>query len=134
MGDVRIGVALSDETGTLASGLPTLLRVGPRKDVRAVAQLVRDREVGEVVVGLPRRLDGTVGPQAEKVLAFADSLRASLRVPIEMWDERLTTVEAERILREAGAKARERKAKVDRIAAVLILQGYLDARAAKPKA
>ena len=134
VGDVRIGVALSDETGTLASGLPTLVRVGPRKDVRAVAALVRDREVGEVVVGLPRRLDGSLGPQAEKVLAFVASLKASLRVPVVTWDERLTTVEAERILREKGATAKERKASVDRIAALLILQGYLDARAAHPTA
>jgi putative Holliday junction resolvase len=102
--------------------------------VRAVAALVRERAAGGVVVGLPRRLDGSVGPQAEKVLAFVESLRASVRVPIEMWDERLTTVEAERILREQGVKARERKASVDRIAAVLILQGYLDARAARPPA
>jgi putative Holliday junction resolvase len=130
VGDARIGLALSDETGTLASGLPTLTRVGPRKDVRAILALVRDREVGEVVVGLPRRLDGSVGPQAEKVLAFVESLRAAVRVPVVTWDERLTTVEAERILREKGASAKERKASVDRIAAVLILQGYLDARAA----
>jgi len=134
VGDVRIGVALSDETGILATGLPTLQRVGPRKDVRAVAALVRDREVGEVVVGLPRRLDGSLGPQAEKVLAFMDSLRASLRVPVTPWDERLTTVEAERTLREAGAGSRERKASVDRIAAILILQNYLDARATQASA
>jgi putative Holliday junction resolvase len=135
VGDVRIGVALSDETETLATGLPTLTRIGPRKDVRAVADLVRDREAGEVVVGLPRRLDGSLGPQAEKVLAFVDSLRASLRVPVTTWDERLTTVQAERTLREAGARARERKASVDRVAAVLILQNYLDARSAsKPGA
>lgn len=131
MGDARIGVALSDETGTLARGLPTLARVGPRKDVRAVAGLVRGQEVGEVVVGLPLRLDGTVGPQAEKVLAFVEALRAALRVPVQTWDERLTTVEAYGILRERGVRARERKASVDRIAAVLILQGYLDARAAQ---
>lgn len=131
VGDVRIGVALSDETETLATGLPTLTRVGPRKDVRAVAELVRDREAGEVVVGLPRSLDGSLGPQAEKVLAFVDSLRASLRVPVTTWDERLTTVAAERTLREAGAGARERKASVDRVAAILILQNYLDARAAQ---
>jgi putative Holliday junction resolvase len=134
VGDVRIGMALSDETGTLASGLPTYVRVGPKKDLRAVAELVREREVGEVVVGLPRRLDGSLGTQAEKVLGFVEALRRVLSVPVETWDERLTTVEAERVLREAGAKAKERKASVDRVAAVLILQGYLDARLAKPSA
>jgi putative Holliday junction resolvase len=128
VGDARIGVALSDETGTLATGLPTLERVGPKKDLKALAELVRSREVSEVVVGLPRRLDGSVGPQAEKVLAFAESLRTSLRIPVHTWDERLTTVEAERTLREAGARAKERKAAVDRVAAVLILQNFLDAR------
>jgi putative Holliday junction resolvase len=130
VGDVRIGVALSDETGTLASGLPTLVRVGPRKDVKAIGALVRGREAEGVVVGLPRRLDGSLGPQAEKVMAFVEALRTSLRVPVSTWDERLTTVEAERILREAGAGIRERKASVDQVAAVLILQGYLDARPA----
>jgi putative Holliday junction resolvase len=135
VGDARIGVALSDETGTLASGLMTLARVGPRKDVRAVVALVRQHGAGEVVVGLPRRLDGTLGAQAEKVLAFVAALRQALPVPVETWDERLSTVEAERALKEAGAKARTRKAAVDRVAATLILQGYLDARAAaKPTA
>jgi putative Holliday junction resolvase len=132
VGDARIGVALSDETGVLASGLPTLERVGPRKDVKAIASLVREREVGGIVVGLPRKLDGSLGPQAEKVLAFVEALRASVRVPVDTWDERFSTVEAERTLREAGASRAERKASVDRVAAVLILQGYLDARAASP--
>jgi putative holliday junction resolvase len=135
VGDARIGLALSDETGTLASGLPTYERVGPRKDVRAIAELVREREVATVVVGLPLRLDGSIGPQAEKVLAFVESLRRALRVPVETWDERLTTVEAESLLREAGAKRRQRKASIDRVAAVLILQDYLDAHPlAKPSA
>ena len=132
VGDARIGVALSDETGVLASGLPTLARVGPRKDVKAIAALVREREARGIVVGLPLRLDGSLGPQAEKVLAFVETLRGSVRVPIATWDERLTTVEADRVLREAGANIRERKAKVDRVAAILILQGYLDAQVALP--
>jgi putative Holliday junction resolvase len=128
LGDKRIGVALSDETATLASGLPTLARVGPRKDVKAVAGLVRAHEAGEVVVGLPRRLDGTVGPQAEKALAFMEDLRGALRVPVVAWDERLTTVAAEEILIERGVSRRERKGMVDTVAAVIILQDYLDAR------
>jgi putative Holliday junction resolvase len=132
VGDVRIGVALSDETATIATGLPTLERVGPRKDVRALAALVREREAGEVVVGLPRRLDGTLGPQAEKVLAFVEDLRRSVRVPVVTWDERLTSVMATQALVEAGVRRQGRKGKVDRVAAVLILQSYLDARRAAP--
>ena len=128
LGDKRIGVALSDETATLASGLPTLARVGPRKDVKAVAELVRAHDAGEVVVGLPRRLDGTVGPQAEKALAFMKDLRGALRVPVLACDERLTTVAAEEILIERGVSRRDRKGMVDTVAAVIILQDYLDAR------
>jgi putative Holliday junction resolvase len=128
VGDVRIGVALSDETATLASGLLTLDRVGPRKDVRAVAALVRKHEVGEVVVGMPWRLDGTIGPQAEKVQGFVESLRRAVKVPVVTWDERFTTVAADELLAEAGVRRRDRKTRIDRAAAVLILQGYLDAR------
>jgi putative Holliday junction resolvase len=128
VGDVRIGVAASDETATLATGLPTLRRVGPRKDVKAVAALVRGHEAGEVVVGLPRSLDGSEGPQARKVLAFMDDLRGALPVPVVPWDERFTTAMATQALREAGASRRDRRAAVDQVAAVLILQSYLDYR------
>lgn len=128
VGDRRIGVALSDETATLASGLPTLQRVGPRKDVRAVAELVRLNDVGEVVIGQPRRLDGTLGLQAEKVQAFVDSLRPVLRVPLTNWDERFTTTIAEQTLIEAHVRRQKRREVVDQVAAVLILQSYLDYR------
>jgi putative Holliday junction resolvase len=128
VGDVRIGVAVSDETETLARGLPTLRRVGPRKDVRAVAALAREHEVGELVVGLPKTLAGDVGPQAEKVLAFIEDLRGVLRVPIVSWDERFTTSLANQALVEGGVSRKDRKDKVDQVAAVLILQSYLDSR------
>lgn len=128
VGDRRIGVALSDESGTLASGLATLQRVGPRKDVRAVAQLVRQHQAGEVVVGLPRRLDGSLGIQAQKVLAFMDELRPAVRVPLVPWDERFSTVMAGRALQEGELSRRERKAAVDKVSAILILQNYLDYR------
>jgi putative Holliday junction resolvase len=128
VGDRRIGVALSDETGTLATGLPTLRRVGPRKDVRAVAELIRRHEAGEVVVGLPRRLDGGLGPQAQKVLAFMDDLRPSAKVPLVPWDERFTSAMAEQALMEGDVSRRDRKDLVDKVAAILILQNYLDSR------
>jgi putative Holliday junction resolvase len=126
VGDRRIGVALSDETGTLATGLETIERVGPRKDPRAVAAVVGKSEATEVVVGLPRTLEGLVGPQAEKVLAFVEQLRAVVKVPIVLWDERFTSVIAQQALIEAGVSRKDRKLSVDKISAVLILQNYLD--------
>jgi putative Holliday junction resolvase len=129
VGDVRIGVAVSDDTGTLASGLLTLRRVGRRRDVEALAALVRDHAVERVVVGLPWRLDGTLGSQGEKVAAFVRALRLVLGVPVVTWDERLTSVAADERLAEAGVRRRARKARIDRAAATLILQEYLDAGA-----
>ena len=102
VGDVRIGVALSDETETLASGLVTLRSVGARKDAQAVAALVREHEVGEVVVGLPLRLDGSLGSRGEQVMAFVERLRRVLRVPVVTRDERLTSVAADERLAEAS--------------------------------
>jgi len=126
VGDRHIGVALSDETATLASGLPNVERRGPRQEVKAVAALVRQHDVKELVVGLPRRLDGTVGPQAEKVLAFIEALRPHVRVPLVPWDERFTSVVANQALIEGGVSRKGRKALVDKVSAILILQNYLD--------
>ncbi len=128
VGAVRIGVALSDETGTLASGLVTLKAAGPRKDAQAVARLVREHGVGEVVVGLPLRLDGTLGSRAEEVLAFVERLRRVVRVPVVTRDERLTSVAAGERLGEAGVRRRDRRARIDQAAAALILQEHLDSR------
>ena len=128
VGDARIGVALSDETATIASGLPTVERVGPRKDVLAVARLVREQGASEVVVGLPRRLDGEVGLQGQKVLAFMDALRGTIDAPVVPWDERFTTALAQQTLLEADVKRKARKGAVDKVAAILILQSYLDYR------
>lgn len=128
VGDRRIGLALSDESATLASGLPPFERIGPRKDLGFLAALVQQHEVGEVVVGLPRRLDGELGPQAEKVMVLVAGLRARLKVPVSTWDERFTTTIAEQALIEGQVSRRERRDKVDQLAAVLILQSYLDYR------
>jgi putative Holliday junction resolvase len=105
LGARRIGVALSDETETLASGLATLRAVGPRKDAQAIAALVREHGVAAVVVGVPLRLDGSQGRQAELVMAFVERLRRSLRVPVVTRDERLTSVAATERLAEAGVGA-----------------------------
>jgi len=130
VGDVRIGVAVSDETRTLASGLATLRSLGPRRDAQRIAALVDEHAVGELVVGLPLRLDGSIGPQAEKVMAFVERLRRVLRVPVVTRDERLTSVEAGARLADAGVRGRARKARIDQAAACLILQELLDERQA----
>ena len=128
VGDKLIGVALSDETATLATGLETIRRVGPRKDLRAIADLVRDHDAVEVVVGLPRKLDGTLGPQAQKVVAFMEALRPVVKVPVVPWDERFTSVVANQVLIEGERSRKERRALVDKVSAILILQNYLDYR------
>lgn len=128
VGDKRIGIALSDESATLASGLTTLERVGPRKDLKALAALVREHEVSDVVVGLPRQLDGSLGPQAQKVLQFMDELRPVVKVPVVPWDERFTSVMATQALIEGGVSRRGRRSVVDKVSATLILQNYLDYR------
>jgi putative Holliday junction resolvase len=130
VGERRIGVALSDETATLATGLDTLTRVGPRKDARAVADLVRRHGAAAVVVGLPLNMDGTAGTQAGKVRAFVDGLKRHIGVPVIERDERLTTVEAHEILRKSGVAWSQRAALLDKVSAVVILQEYLDQRRA----
>ena len=128
VGDKLIGVALSDETATLATGLETIRRVGPRKDLRAIADLVREHDAVEVVVGLPRKLDGSLGPQAQKVVAFMEALRPVVKVPLVPWDERFTSVVANQALIEGERSRKERRALVDKVSAILILQNYLDYR------
>jgi putative Holliday junction resolvase len=133
VGDRRIGVALSDETATLASPLATVTRAGRRRDLSSLADVARRHGVTAVVVGLPLNLDGTRGAQAEKVLALVDDLRRRLDVPVVTRDERLTTVEAEERLRAAGVTGwKERKRMIDQAAAVVILQEYLDELSARP--
>lgn len=127
VGDRRIGLALSDPQGILASTLGALERRGLEEDLQAILALVREHQVERIVVGLPRRLDGTLGEQARKVEDFAQRLRDVSPVPLELWDERLSTVAAQERLREAGAK-RVTRGRVDAAAAAYILQGYLDAR------
>jgi putative Holliday junction resolvase len=128
VGSKTIGVAVSDELGLCAHGLTTLQRRGMKRDVAAVLEIVHERAVDTLVVGLPYDLQGKVGPRAERVLAFVAELRAAAAPPIETWDERFSTVEAERVLLEADLSRRRRKAVIDRAAAAVILQGWLDHR------
>lgn len=128
VGDRRIGLAISDEEGWTAQPLETVVRTNLRQDLSRLIDLIRNRTVTEIVVGLPRHLDGHLGPQAEKVLTFVESLKTQTPVPVLMWDERLTTREAERTLIQAHVRRDKRKTVLDQMAAVLILQNYLAAR------
>ena len=129
LGDARIGLAASDPLGSMALPLETLERVGPRQDVERVARRAREIEARVIVVGLPRLLSGEEGRQARLAREFAERLGTLLPgVPVELWDERLTTMEAERTMISGGVDRRRRRKHVDPVAAALILQGWLDAR------
>jgi len=127
MGSKTIGVALSDELGIVANGMGTISRQGTDRDLKTLADLVSKYEVRQIVVGLPIRMAGTVGIEGKKVLQFVEKMKRSLSVPITTWDERLTTVQAQRVLLEAGLSRKKRKKVIDKTAATLILQSYLDA-------
>lgn len=123
VGDKRIGVALSDPLGILASPLTIIDRADEIMDIAAIVAIIEQHQVGSVIVGLPLSLDGGLGSQAEKVRRFTEALRVSAAVPIEYRDERLSTVTARRLMRSAG---KDRKARDDAMAAMVILQSYLD--------
>ncbi len=125
LGTKTIGLAVSDPLGVTAQGLPSLQRTNRRADLAHLRELVEAMEVTRVIVGHPLHLKGYAGARAQEAERFADWLRAELRVPVELVDERLTTVEAERHLRAAGASPAERKRAVDRVAATLLLQAFL---------
>lgn len=126
VGDKRIGVALSDPQGLLASPLTIINRRDETADIKAITDIVSQHQVGQIIVGLPRSMDGSLGQQAEKVKAFTQELLSHTDVPVEFRDERLTTVSAKRLIRAAKTKKTTEKAPDDAIAAALILQGYLD--------
>jgi putative Holliday junction resolvase len=127
-GTVRIGAAISDELGMLAHPLDYL----PAEPVPAllehIKKLAREKEVALILVGMPRNMDGSYGPAAQKVEAFVHLLRETIAIPIRTWDERLTSLQAHRMLAEGGARERERRGRVDSSAAAVLLQSYLDAQ------
>ena len=130
LGDVRIGLALSDPLGITAQPQPPLERTGPRRDLARLAELVREHEVSTVVIGLPLLLSGRDGARASEARDYAERLRRRLTaVRVELWDERLTSRQAERELIAGGLRRRKRRKVIDGVAAALILQGYLDALA-----
>ncbi|MBC7097675.1 Holliday junction resolvase RuvX [Candidatus Bipolaricaulota bacterium] len=126
VGDRRIGVALSDESGTVAQGRGVYTCRGEEEDLSYFAELCRREGVEKIVVGLPLHMDGSEGEQAAKARAFGEALGARTGLPVEFLDERLTTVEANRVLREAGLGGRRRRKVRDQLSAVLILQAWLD--------
>ena len=126
LGDARIGVAISDDDRRLAVPIGTV-HTGAPSDLKAIAAMVKDHGATIVVLGLPVSLSGERGPSAVKAEAFADALHSVLSVPVELQDERFSTVEAERLLRSAGVTGRERRKVVDGSAATIILQAWLDA-------
>ncbi len=127
VGRRRIGVAVSDELGITAQGLETIQRTNNREDYAVVTRLAESWAAGLILIGNPINMSGREGRQAEWVRHFAESLQARSGVPVKLWDERLTTVEAERVLKQSGASIEKRARAIDRLAAVLLLQSYLDA-------
>ena len=125
VGNKRIGVALSDELQILAQPLYTIHRKGIERDIEEIVKIINDNNVEEVIVGLPKNMDGTTGFQGEKTIKFAEVLRQSTDRPLIMWDERMTTISARRIMIENDVKKKKKKNLVDTIAAVVILETYL---------
>jgi len=128
IGSKRIGVAISDQSGMIAQALETIVSAGSERDLRRLLEIVRDYDVTEIVIGVPYNMDGSEGPQVEKVRKFKDLISTNIDVPVYEWDERLTTVAAERALLEADMSRAKRRKVIDKVAAALILQGHLDRR------
>ena len=126
VGDKTIGVAVSDLMGLTAQGVKTVKRVGKKKDIEALKEIIKERQVNKIVSGLPKNMNGTLGPQGEKVIKFCELLEQETGIKIEYWDERLSTVASERTLIQGNVRRENRKGVIDMVAAVIILQGYLD--------
>ncbi|MGK0467970.1 Holliday junction resolvase RuvX [Clostridium sp.] len=126
IGDRTIGVAVCDPLGLTAQGITTIKRKSVVLDIEEIAQICKKYEVETIVSGLPKNMNGTIGPQGEKIQRFCDKLKEIMDLEVKMWDERLTTVAANRVMLEGDLSRAKRKKIVDKIAATFILQGYLD--------
>lgn len=129
-GTVRIGAAVSDELGMLAHPLDFLPAEPLPALLDRIKGLIREREIALIIVGLPRNMDGSTGPAARKVEEFVHLLRETIAIPVHTWDERLTSLQAHRMLAESGRRERDRRGRVDSSAAAVLLQSYLDAQSA----
>ena len=125
-GDKTIGVSVSDLMGLTAQPVTTIKRVSKKKDIESLKEIIKEKQVIKIVSGLPKNMNGTLGPQGEKVLSFCEFLKEETKIEIEFFDERLSTVQAERSLLEGDISRQKRKKVIDMLAAVIILQGYLD--------
>ena len=130
-GERRVGLALSDPAGLIAQGLDTLQTADTVESLASIVVIVEEQQVREIILGLPVHMDGTAGEMAGKVEALADELRKKVSCDVRTWDERLTSVSARRTMHEMGSTARGNKGSLDRIAATLLLQNYLDFRRGK---
>jgi putative Holliday junction resolvase len=128
LGKKRIGLAMSDELGITAQGLETLQRTRIREDLERLSSLAADNNVSLILMGNPLHMSGREGRQVEYTREFGERLGAATGIPVKFWDERLTTVEAERVLRQSGVSIEKRAKAVDRLAAVILLESYLDSR------
>lgn len=131
LGDKTIGVAVSDAFGWTAQGVEVIRRTRLEEDLKRLGQLAAEYEAAEIVLGLPKNMNNTIGPRGEASIAFADVLRDQLQLPVHLWDERLSTASAQRTLLEADVSRKKRKLVVDKMAAAIILQHYLDANSKK---
>lgn len=126
IGSQTIGVAISDELGITAQGLKTIRRTSKQADFEEIRRIVNQFQIGKIVVGLPKNMNGTLGKQAEMVLRWIKDLKEKVHLPVETWDERFSTVEASKVLLEADVSRSKRRKAVDKLAAVIILQGHID--------
>lgn len=128
LGEKKIGLAISDELGITAQGLPTILSTTEKDNLARIKEIVDQYKVDQIVLGLPRNMNGTLGKQAEKAISFAQNLKSICTVPVELEDERLSTAKAEKFLIETDRSRKKRKKVIDKMSAVIILQSYLDRR------
>ncbi|EGL83504.1 Holliday junction resolvase [Caldalkalibacillus thermarum TA2.A1] len=128
VGQKTIGVSVSDELGWTAQGIEVIKRTDLQRDLARLEELIAEYQVGQIIVGLPKNMDGTIGETGTRCQAFAQVLREKTGLPVEMWDERLSTKSAERILLSADMSRKKRKQVIDKMAAVIMLQSYLDAK------
>ena len=126
-GSKRVGIAIGDPLGVIAQPLEFIPAEPLDAFFERLKKLLAEKEVGQIIVGMPRNMDGSYGPAAEKVRAFVERLKEEVDLPIRLWDERLTTAQAQRVLLEGNVRRKDRKQRVDKMAAAILLQSYLDA-------
>lgn len=129
VGSKTIGVAVSDELNLIAQGVTTLKRKGLRQDVKQLLKMIEEHSVEKIIVGLPKNMNGSIGPSAKMVLSLIEELKKFIELPVITWDERLSTVAAQNALLEADMSRKKRRRVINKVAAILILQGYLDSQA-----